>query len=68
MNTETADLKIASNQGVTERGNKNMKLLSTYLDPEVFKDFKIRCTLEGRSMTKVVEEMIREFIKKRGKG
>ncbi len=50
---------------VTDRGNKDMKVLTIYLLPQQLRDFKARCAIEGKSMTGVIQEMIAEFLKKK---
>lgn len=55
------------NRRVTERGNKGMKTLMTYLYPELLRNFKIQAAVEGRSMTEIVEQLIKEYLKKKAK-
>jgi hypothetical protein len=54
-------------QPVTERGNKGKVIAGTYLDPDVLRRFKVQCAIEGRSMTRVNEELILEYLKKKEK-
>ena len=52
-------------RSVTDRGNKDMKLMTVYLEPELLKKFKAICALEGESMTKVVHDYIKKFVKEK---
>jgi hypothetical protein len=55
------------NRPMTERGNKGMKVLNTYHEPELLRKFKAACASEGDSMTKVVNELIKQYLQKREK-
>lgn len=45
-----------------------MKVLTTYHDPELLREFKAKCAIEGTPMTKVVDDALREFVQKKKKG
>ena len=47
---------------MTERGNKGMKILTIYVEPDKLKRFKARCVMEGTAMTVVLNEFINSYI------
>jgi len=52
------------NRGVTERGNKDKERAYAYLRPDLHKNFKITCFMEGFSMSDAIEVMVAEMLKK----
>ncbi len=53
------------NRPMAPRGNKGMKLLTVYLDPETMRKFKMLCVSENKPMTKVVQEFVKKIVKEK---
>lgn len=53
------------NTRMAPRGNKGMKLLTVYLEPETLRKFKSICALENKPMTKVIQEVIKKIVKEK---
>ena len=49
-------------KGVTDRGNKDKGLLSTYLFPNTHRKFKAKCALFDVEMTNIIEGFIEGFV------
>lgn len=46
-----------------KKREQEVKKTTLYLDAEVMKKFKALCSLQGASMTAIIEELVRNWIK-----
>lgn len=49
---------------VTDRGNKDMNVLTIYVEKELHKRLKAKCALEGISMTAIIQDLIKKYVEK----
>lgn len=62
-------LDIISYMVYTEyEGGDDMKRLMILIDAELLRAFKHRCVDEDRSMSKVISELIRKYLKEKNNG
>ena len=42
--------------------NNNRRTITVYLDSDLAIDFKLKCTLETKTMTEVIEKMVKDYV------
>jgi len=52
---------------MTERGNKDMRILTIYVAPEKLKKFKAKCVINGQAMTEVLNIFMDSYVREKQK-